>query len=122
MGNGDHLCFSLVAMVAPTCFRTASLDDTPGEQMCSNEFILNSDVRDFFFIIPLSFCSVCIHQKSFTTQEQAIYLRDNTDKYLLLWKLKLLFWRGHLHPFSVTRSSSSSYVFTFSLFLHFRNV
>lgn len=52
MGNVSHLCFSLLAMVTPTCFRTASLDDTPGEQMCSNEFILNSDVRerDFFFL------------------------------------------------------------------------
>lgn len=49
MGNVSHLCFSLLATVAPTCFRTALLDDTPGEQMCSNEFILSSDMREVFF-------------------------------------------------------------------------
>lgn len=53
MGNVSHLCVSLLATVAPTCFRTASLDDTPGEQMCSNESILNSDVGEAFaFFLP----------------------------------------------------------------------
>lgn len=56
MGNVSHLCFSPLTIVAPTYFTTASLDDTPGEQMCSNDFTVNSDVRDFFFFSHYFFC------------------------------------------------------------------
>lgn len=97
-GNVSHLCVSLLATVAPTCFRTASLDDTPGEQMCSNESIPNSDVREAFGFFLL-FCSVCTHQKQSDVQGSGtnhFFGREiKKHKYSLPWKLKLLFfWWG----------------------------
>lgn len=49
MGNAHYLCTSPLTNVAPTYFTAASLDDTPGEQMCSNEFTENSDGREMVF-------------------------------------------------------------------------
>lgn len=49
MGNVSHLCSFPLTIVAPTYFTAASLDDTPGEQMCSDEFTENSDVREMLF-------------------------------------------------------------------------
>ncbi len=49
MGNVSHLCSFPLVIVAPTYITAASLDDTPGEQMCSNEFTENSDVGEMFF-------------------------------------------------------------------------
>ena len=40
---------SPLRIVAPTYFTAASLDDTPGEQMCSKEFTESSDVRKMVF-------------------------------------------------------------------------
>lgn len=108
MGNVRHLRFSLLATVAPTCFRTASLDDTPGEQMCSNEFILNSDVREGFFhyfpVILLSMHSSEVERDIQGPGDKTQLFRSVETKIAVLW---------HLDSFSVTQSSLSSYMFTF---------
>lgn len=49
MGKVSHLCSSPLPIVAPTYFTAASLDDTPGEQMCSNKFTESSDMREMVF-------------------------------------------------------------------------
>lgn len=67
MGNVSHLCSSPLTIVAPTYFTAASLDDTPEEQMCSNEFTENSDVTEMVFhyfpVIPLSAKSLAVQRE-----------------------------------------------------------
>lgn len=48
MGNVSHLCSYHYQMMPPRS-PAASLDDTSGEQMCSNEFIESSGVRNMAF-------------------------------------------------------------------------
>lgn len=95
MGNVSHLCVSLLATVAPTCFRTASLDDTPGEQMCSNESILNSDVGEafgFFSCYSAQYALIRSRaRRSRLRNKPFLWQRDKMHKYSLMWKLKLLF-------------------------------
>ncbi len=67
MDNVSHLCSSPLTIVAPTYFTAASPDDTPGEQMCSNEFTESSDVREIVFhyfpVILLSAKSSAVQQE-----------------------------------------------------------
>lgn len=59
MARGGHLCSSPLT--------AASLDDTPGEQMCSNEFTENSDVTEtafhYFPVILLGSKSSAVQQE-----------------------------------------------------------
>ena len=54
MGNVSHFCSCPLRNVALTYFTAASLYDTPEEQMFSNEFTENADLREMaFHYIPV---------------------------------------------------------------------
>lgn len=82
MGNVSHLCFSPLTIVAPTYFTTASLDDTPGEQMCSNEFTVNSDVRELGVFFPHYFFVMLLSAKSSAVQRDIQSPGTNHFKFL----------------------------------------
>lgn len=79
MGYVGHLRASPLTTVAPTYSAAASLDDTPGEQMCSNEFTENSDVREMLFHY---FPVILLAAKSSAVQREVQSLRTNHFKVL----------------------------------------
>lgn len=61
-------------------FTAASLDDTPGEQMCSNEFTENSDVKEMVFHY---FSVILLGAKSSAVQQEVQSPGTNNFKVLV---------------------------------------